>query len=67
MEIPKVGRKWAMAFAAALMGTSLFLFATISSFAAYTGMNLLEYWAQSRELRFYARLLFSHIDTLAWS
>lgn len=49
MEIPKIGRKWAMAFAAALMGTSLFLFSTISSFAAFTGMNLLEYWAQSRE------------------
>ncbi|BGP11891.1 hypothetical protein JCM10049v2_007811 [Rhodotorula toruloides] len=55
MEIPKVGRKWAMAFAAALMGTSLFLFATISSFAAYTGMNLLEYWAQS----LYAALLYA--------
>ncbi|BGP28095.1 MFS transporter, sugar transporter [Rhodotorula toruloides] len=55
MEIPKVGRKWAMAFAAALMGTSLFLFATISSFAAFTGMNLLEYWAQS----LYAALLYA--------
>ncbi|BGP35909.1 hypothetical protein JCM10296v2_007761 [Rhodotorula toruloides] len=55
MEIPKIGRKWAMAFAAALMGTSLFLFATISSFAAFTGMNLLEYWAQS----LYAALLYA--------
>uniref|UniRef100_A0A0K3CCV8 BY PROTMAP: gi/472583833/gb/EMS21457.1/ MFS transporter, sugar transporter [Rhodosporidium toruloides NP11] n=1 Tax=Rhodotorula toruloides TaxID=5286 RepID=A0A0K3CCV8_RHOTO len=55
MEIPKIGRKWAMAFAAALMGTSLFLFSTISSFAAFTGMNLLEYWAQS----LYAALLYA--------
>ncbi|GAA5851807.1 hypothetical protein JCM8547_000061 [Rhodosporidiobolus lusitaniae] len=55
MEIPKLGRKFAMVFAAALMGTSLFLFATIDSQAAYTGMNLLEYWAQS----LYAALLYA--------
>lgn len=48
MEIKWLGRKYAMAFAAALMGTSLFLFATVSSFTAYTGLNLFEYWAQSR-------------------
>ncbi|GAA6019707.1 hypothetical protein JCM10207_009237 [Rhodosporidiobolus poonsookiae] len=54
MELPHLGRKGAMVIAAALMGTSLFLFATIESQAAYTGMNLLEYWAQS----LYAALLY---------
>ncbi|GJN94743.1 hypothetical protein Rhopal_007835-T1 [Rhodotorula paludigena] len=56
MEIPKLGRKWAMAFAAGLMGTSLFLFATINSMTAFTGMNLFEYWAQS----LYAALLYAY-------
>ncbi|GAA5939243.1 hypothetical protein JCM3775_007166 [Rhodotorula graminis] len=55
MEIKWLGRKYAMAFAAALMGTSLFLFATVSSFTAYTGLNLFEYWAQS----LYAALLYA--------
>ncbi|GAA6042999.1 hypothetical protein JCM8097_003880 [Rhodosporidiobolus ruineniae] len=54
MEIPHLGRKGAMVISAALMGTSLFLFSTIESQAAYTGMNLLEYWAQS----LYAALLY---------
>ncbi|GAA5824280.1 hypothetical protein JCM3770_000921 [Rhodotorula araucariae] len=55
MEIPRLGRKWAMAAAAGLMGTSLFLFATVSSMAAYTGLNAFEYWAQS----LYAALLYA--------
>ncbi|GAA5851805.1 hypothetical protein JCM8547_000060 [Rhodosporidiobolus lusitaniae] len=54
MELPGLGRKWSMVAAAALMGTSLFLFATIESLWAYTGMDLLRYWAQS----LYAALLY---------
>ncbi|TNY20181.1 major facilitator superfamily domain-containing protein [Rhodotorula diobovata] len=55
MEIRWLGRKYAMAFAAALMGTSLFLYATVSSYAAFVGLNLFEYWAQS----LYAALLYA--------
>jgi len=49
MEIPKLGRKWAMCAAATLMGVSLFLYAVVNSVAGFVGMNLFEYWAQSRE------------------
>ncbi|GAA5970242.1 hypothetical protein JCM11641_001634 [Rhodosporidiobolus odoratus] len=54
MEIPALGRKYSMVFAAALMGTSLFLYATVSSVAGFVGMNVMEYWAQS----LYAALLY---------
>ncbi|GAA5890537.1 hypothetical protein JCM6882_002953 [Rhodosporidiobolus microsporus] len=47
MEVPRLGRRGAMVLSAGLMGASLFLFATINSMTAFTGMNLLEYWAQS--------------------
>ena len=61
MEIPRLGRKWAMCFAAVLMGLSLFLYATVNTVAGFTGMNLFEYWAQSRTfhliLSFTLRLL----------
>ncbi|GAA5909478.1 uncharacterized protein JCM6883_003959 [Sporobolomyces salmoneus] len=55
MEIPRLGRKWAMCFAAVLMGVSLFLYSVVDSFAGFTGMNLFEYWAQS----LYAALLYA--------
>ncbi|GAA5828576.1 hypothetical protein JCM11251_000860 [Rhodosporidiobolus azoricus] len=55
MEVPKLGRKGAMILSAGLMGASLFLFSTVNSMAAFTGMNLLEYWAQS----LYAALLYA--------
>ncbi|GAA6042997.1 hypothetical protein JCM8097_003878 [Rhodosporidiobolus ruineniae] len=54
MEVPHLGRKGAMVLSAGLMGASLFLFSTIESMKAFTGMNLLEYWAQS----LYAGLLY---------
>ncbi|GAA5846082.1 hypothetical protein JCM3766R1_001361 [Sporobolomyces carnicolor] len=56
MEIPRLGRKWAMCFAALLMGTSLCLYAVVNSFNGFTGLNLLEYWAQS----LYAALLYAY-------
>ncbi|GAA5988451.1 hypothetical protein JCM10908_003571 [Rhodotorula pacifica] len=55
MEIPKLGRRWAMVASAALMGTSFFLYAAVGSFSSYTGISLLEYWAQS----LYAALLYA--------
>lgn len=56
MEVPRLGRKWAMCFAAVLMGLSLFLYATVNSVAGFTGMNLFEYWAQSRTFHLLPRL-----------
>lgn len=56
MEIPRLGRKWAMCFAACLMGVSLFLYSVVDSFDGFTGLNLLEYWAQS----LYAALLYAY-------
>lgn len=39
MEIPRLGRRWAMVLSAALMGVSFFLYAPVSSFKAYTGTS----------------------------
>ncbi|GAA5970235.1 hypothetical protein JCM11641_001630 [Rhodosporidiobolus odoratus] len=54
MEIPMLGRKFSMVLSAGLMGTSLFLYATVTSEAGFVGLNVLEYWAQS----LYAALLY---------
>ncbi|GAA6015868.1 hypothetical protein JCM11491_007218 [Sporobolomyces phaffii] len=56
MEIPRLGRKWAMCLAAILMGVSLVLYSTVNSVAAFVGLNLFEYWAQS----LYAALLYAY-------
>ncbi|GAA5872979.1 hypothetical protein JCM16303_006899 [Sporobolomyces ruberrimus] len=56
MEIPRLGRKWAMCFAALLMAASLFLYATVDTVAGFVGMNVFEYWAQS----LYAALLYAY-------
>jgi hypothetical protein len=65
MEIPKLGRKWAMCAAATLMGVSLFLYAVVNSVAGFVGMNLFEYWAQSRKsfLSRFSTWLFSLLST----
>ncbi|GAA6019701.1 hypothetical protein JCM10207_009234 [Rhodosporidiobolus poonsookiae] len=55
MELPLLGRRGAMVLSAGLMGASLFLFSTVDSMAAFTGMNLFEYWCQS----LYAALLYA--------
>ncbi|CED85516.1 mfs general substrate transporter [Phaffia rhodozyma] len=47
MEIKWLGRKWAMALGAGLMGASLFLFSAVSSVAGFVGFNLMEYFFQS--------------------
>ncbi|GAA6001454.1 hypothetical protein JCM5350_000050, partial [Sporobolomyces pararoseus] len=59
MEIPRLGLKWAMCVAAILMGVSLFLYSVVNSFNGFTGLNLLEYWAQS----LYAALLYAYSPT----
>ena len=45
--VPRVGRKWAMVGSSALMGISLFLFATVNSQASNVGLNVMEYFFQS--------------------
>ncbi len=45
--IPRVGRKWAMVGSSALMGLSLFLFATVNTEASNIGLNAMEYFFQS--------------------
>ncbi|KAI0341309.1 MFS general substrate transporter [Trametopsis cervina] len=47
IEIPNFGRKWAMVLSSAMMGTSLFLYATITTPAASVGFNAMEYFFQS--------------------
>lgn len=45
--VPRVGRKWAMVGSSALMGVSLFLFATVNTEASNIGLNAMEYFFQS--------------------
>jgi len=45
--VPRIGRKWAMVFSAAMMGVSLFLFSTVNTQASNIGFNLMEYFFQS--------------------
>ena len=45
--VPRVGRKWAMVGSSALMGISLFLFATVNTQASNVGLNVMEYFFQS--------------------
>ncbi len=45
--IPRVGRQWAMIGSSALMGISLFLFATVNTEASNIGLNAMEYFFQS--------------------
>lgn len=46
-SVPSVGRKWTMVFSSALMGTSIFLLATVDSVAKREGLFALEYFFQS--------------------
>lgn len=45
--VPLIGRKWGMVISSALMGVSLFLFATVNTEASNIGLNLMEYFFQS--------------------
>ena len=46
-SVPRIGRKWAMVGSSALMGVSLFLFATVNTQASNIGLNVMEYFFQS--------------------
>lgn len=46
-RVPLVGRKWSMVGSSALMGISLFLFATVNTEASNVGLNSMEYFFQS--------------------
>lgn len=46
-SVPRIGRKWAMVGSAALMGVSLFLFATVNTEDSNIGLNAMEYFFQS--------------------
>ena len=45
--VPRIGRKWSMVGSSALMGISLFLFATVNTQASNIGLNIMEYFFQS--------------------
>jgi len=47
VQVPRLGRKWAMVVSSALMAVSLFLFATVNTQAANIGVNAMEYFFQS--------------------
>lgn len=47
MEVPRLGRKWAMFLAATLMGVSLALYQVVNTIPASIGFNAMEYWFQS--------------------
>ena len=46
-QIPNYGRQLGMAVSSALMGISLFLFATVNTEASNIGLNVMEYFFQS--------------------
>ncbi|KZV74294.1 MFS general substrate transporter [Peniophora sp. CONT] len=56
MELPRLGRKWAMVLGAGLMGLSLALYQVVNSLPASIGFNAMEYWFQS----FYNALLYAY-------
>ena len=47
IEVPKLGRQWAMVVSSALMAVSFFLFTMVETEAASIGANAAEYFAQS--------------------
>ena len=46
-ELPRIGRQVTMIISSGLMGVSLFLFATINTYASNIGLNVMEYFFQS--------------------
>lgn len=46
MELPRLGRKWAMVLGAAGMGVSLALYQVVGSVEGSVGFNAMEYWFQ---------------------
>lgn len=44
VEIPQLGRKWAMVCSSAMMALSLFLYATVTTFDGSVALNAMEYF-----------------------
>ncbi|CBQ70176.1 conserved hypothetical protein [Sporisorium reilianum SRZ2] len=60
IEVPKLGRQWAMVISSALMAISFFLFTTTSSMAGSIGFNAMEYFFQS----FFNSILYAFVPEI---
>lgn len=60
IEVPKLGRQWAMVFSSALMAVSFFLFTTVETQAGSIGANAAEYAAQS----FFNSILYAFVPEI---
>jgi hypothetical protein len=47
VEIPQLGRKWAMVFSSAMMAASLLLYTTVTTFEGSVRLNAMEYFCKS--------------------
>ena len=50
IEVPRVGRRWAMVASSALMGASLFMFSVVRTPAASVGFGAMEHFCASPSL-----------------
>lgn len=68
IEIPHFGRKWSMVLSSALMATSLFLYAIITTPAASVGFNAMEYFCACFLFAFYCAFqqAYSARSLIAW-
>lgn len=60
IEVPKLGRQWAMVVSSAMMAVSMFLFTLVSSQAGSVGLNALEYFCQS----FFNSILYAFVPEI---
>lgn len=60
IEVPKLGRQWAMVVSSALMAVSMFLFTTVESQAGSIGFNCMEYFFQS----FFNSILYAFVPEI---
>uniref|UniRef100_V5EA20 Major facilitator superfamily (MFS) profile domain-containing protein n=1 Tax=Kalmanozyma brasiliensis (strain GHG001) TaxID=1365824 RepID=V5EA20_KALBG len=60
IEVPKLGRQWAMVASSALMAVSFFLFTVVNSQAGSIGFNAMEYFFQS----FFNSILYAFVPEI---
>ncbi|SNX87481.1 related to PHO84 - high-affinity inorganic phosphate transporter [Melanopsichium pennsylvanicum] len=60
IEVPKLGRQWAMVVSSALMAVSMFLFTTVSTQSGSIGFNAMEYFFQS----FFNSILYAFVPEI---
>lgn len=60
IEVPKLGRQWAMVVSSALMAVSFFIFTTVNSQAGSIGANAAEYMFQS----FFNSILYAFVPEI---